>query len=164
MVRARLVIALALFATVAIATFALPSHQWDAAATMWLQLSAPAPDVPASIFVFLGDAEVTIPAAVAAGLLASRRAPAAARTALWLAAGMTVTSFIALALKFVVPHLGPPAQFQRPVAHAGLALPQPYSFPSGHTMRVTFLAASVLRRAPVAGAALILAMMTALVY
>jgi membrane-associated phospholipid phosphatase len=77
---------------------------------------------------------------------------------------MVVTSFIALALKFSFPHPGPPPEFQRPVRFGGLGVQQPYSFPSGHTMRATFLAAAVLRQAPAVAGAVILAMMTALVY
>ena len=164
MMKSRLLVALVLFVAVGGATFAPPSHHWDVAATTWLQRAAPAPDYPAGIFVFLGDAEISIPAVALAALLFWRRAPGTARTALWLAAGMTAVSFIALALKFVIPHPGPPLTFQRPVLFAGPGVAQPYSFPSGHTMRVTFLAAGALGRAPVAAAALILAMMAALVY
>lgn len=164
MPKTRLVAALALFFAIAGATFAPPAHGWDVAVTTWLQRAAPAPDDPAGIFVFLGDAEISISAVALAALLLWRRAPGPARTALWLAAGMTTVSFIALALKFVIPHPGPPPAFQRPVPFAGPGVAQPYSFPSGHTMRVTFLAAGALRQVPAAAGALVLAMMAALVY
>jgi membrane-associated phospholipid phosphatase len=161
---ARLVAALILFVAVAAGTFVLPVHRWDVAVTMWLQRAAPAPDLPAAIFVFLGDAEVSIPAVALVGLLLRRRAPVRTRTALWLATGMTVASVIALALKFVVPHPGPPPEFQRLAQRVGIGVRQPYSFPSGHTMRATFFTIAALGRAPLAGAALVVAMMAALVY
>ncbi|HEV2283661.1 MAG TPA: phosphatase PAP2 family protein [bacterium] len=161
---ARLVVALILFVAVAAGTFVLPGHRWDVAVTMWLQRAAPAPDLPSAILVFCGDAEVSIPAVALVGLLLWRGALPRARTALWLAAGMIVTSFIALALKFVVPHPGPPPEFQRVIQRVGLGLQQPYSFPSGHTMRATFFTIAALGRAPLAGAALVVAMMAALVY
>jgi len=160
----RLPAALLFFLAVAAGALVPASHRWDVAVTAWLQRSAPAPDLPAAIFVFLGDAEVVIPAVALAGLLLWRRAPERARAALWLAAGVTAVSLLALALKFVVPHPGPPPEFQRLVHRVGLGVVQPYSFPSGHTMRVTFFAITALRRAPVAGAALIATMMAALVY
>jgi membrane-associated phospholipid phosphatase len=114
--------------------------------------------------VFCGDAEVVIPAVALVGLLLWRGALPRARTALWLAVGLTVTSLIALVLKFVLPHPGPPQEFQRVVQRVGLGVQQPYSFPSGHTTRVTFFTIAALGRAPLAGAALVVAMIVALVY
>ena len=160
----RLATALLLFLAVAAGTFVLPSHRWDIAVTTWLQGAAPGPTLPAAIFVFLGDAEVSIPAVALTALMLWRRAPRGARTALWLAAGMAAVSVVALALKFVVPHPGPPPEFQHPLQRVGLVVPQPYSFPSGHTTRITFFAIAALRRAPPVGAALVLAMRAALVY
>ena len=159
----RLFAALILFFAIAAATFAPTSHRWDVAVTTWVQRAAPAPDFPASVFVFLGDAEVVIPAVSLAGLLLWWRDRARAQNALWFAAGLAATSFIALALKYSIPHPGPPPEFQRGVVH-GVAVPQPFSFPSGHTMRTTFFAAVALRRAPAAAIALVVAMMAALVY
>jgi membrane-associated phospholipid phosphatase len=164
MARGRFVAAGAAFLAVAAVAFGLPSHRWDVAVTVWLQHAAPAPDAPAAIFVFLGDAEVSIPLVVLAGLVLRRRAPERTRTALWLAAGMIVTSAIAFGLKFVLPHLGPPPELQRITPRYGVSVPQPYSFPSGHTMRTTVFALGALRRTPLAAAALIIAMMAALVY
>jgi membrane-associated phospholipid phosphatase len=163
---ARLGAALFFFAVVAAATFPLPSHRWDVTATTSVQYGATsATDHAASIFVFLGDAEVLIPAVALVGLLLWwRRDRIHARGALWLAAGLVATSFIAFALKFVVPHPGPPPELERSVGRYGFGVPQPFSFPSGHTMRITFFAATALRRWPVAAGALIVAMMTALVY
>jgi membrane-associated phospholipid phosphatase len=164
--RARLGAALFLFAVAAAATFLLPSHRWDVAATTWLQRhAAPTADRAAAIFVFLGDAEVEIPAVALVGLLWWwRRDRSRGRAALWLAVGLAVTSFIAFALKYLVPHPGPPPELQRAVARYGIGVPLPFSFPSGHTMRITFLAATVLRGVPVGAAAVVAAMMTALVY
>jgi membrane-associated phospholipid phosphatase len=161
---ARACTALLLFLGVAAATFLLPSHRLDVAVTAWLQRAAPGPDVAASVFVFLGDAEVVIPAAVLAGLVLWPRHRARAAAALWLAAGLAVLSGVAVALKFVLPHPGPPPEFQREVARFGVGLTQPFSFPSGHTTRTTFIAATALRRAPLIAATVVGAMMTALVY
>jgi membrane-associated phospholipid phosphatase len=163
---ARLSTALLLFAAVAAATFLFPSRPWDVAATAWLQQWArPALDRAASFFVFIGDAEVVIPAVAAAALvLWWGRDHAGARRGLWFAAGLAATSFIAFALKFVVPHPGPPPEFQRTVARYGIGVSQPFSFPSGHTMRTTFFVAGALRRAPALAAAVVAAMMAALVY
>ena len=164
MTTARFFAALTLFLAVAAGTFVLPFHPWDLAVTTWLQRAAPAPDLPAAAFVFFGNAEVSIPAVALVGLLLRHRAPLRARAAVWLAAGMIVTSFIALTLKFVVPHPGPPPEFQRVIHRVGLGVQQPYSFPSGHTLRVTFFTIAALGRAPLAGAVLIVTMMAALVY
>jgi undecaprenyl-diphosphatase len=155
---------LALFAAVAAATFFLPSHPWDAAVTAWVQRAAPGPDVAASIFVFLGDAEIVIPAVVLVGVFLWPRSRAAAGAAWWLAAALVLLSGLALGLKFTMPHPGPPPEFQRSVARFGVAVTQPFSFPSGHTMRTACLGFTVLRRAPAAAALLIIAMMSALVY
>ncbi|HET7265944.1 MAG TPA: phosphatase PAP2 family protein [bacterium] len=160
----RFTAALALFLAVGTGTFALPSHAWDLDVTRWLQRAAPGPDLPAAIFVFLGDAEVLIPAVALAAVLLWRRAPARAWTAVWLACGLTAVSLLALALKFTIPHPGPPPEFQRAVQRVGLSVQQPYSFPSGHTTRTTFFAIAALGRTPAAGAALIVVMMAALVY
>ena len=156
--------ALLLFLAATAATFLLPLHAWDVATTIWLQRVAPAPDVPASAFVFLGDAEVVIPATVVAGLLLWPHHRAQSVTALWLAGGLVVVSGIAVCLKFVLPHPGPPPEFQRGVVRFGLGVPQPFSFPSGHTTRTTFIASTVLRRLPIAAVVLVVAMMAALVY
>src|SRR5262245_60401662 len=66
----RLCVALAGFGLLAwIASLPL-SHRLDEASTRWLQRAAPLPDLPAAVFVRLGNAELLIPAIamVAAGL------------------------------------------------------------------------------------------------
>jgi membrane-associated phospholipid phosphatase len=164
--RTRLAAAVLCFFAVAAATFVLPSHPSDVAATAWLQRDgSTAADQTASIFVTLGDAEVFIPVVALVGFVLWRRGGGARAAGVFrLAAGLAAVSFIAFALKYVVPHPGTPPEFQRAVIRYGVGITQPYSFPSGHTMRITFFAATVLQRAPAAAAALVTAMMTALVY
>jgi membrane-associated phospholipid phosphatase len=160
----RLLIALVTSLAIAAGTFGLPSHPLDVTVTRWLQRAAPAPDRPAALFVFLGDAEVLIPAAAAAGLLLWPRDRTAAGSAWALAVGLLATSTMAFLMKQIVPHPGPPPEFQRHVVRPGIGFPEPYSFPSGHTMRTVYLTVDLLRRAPALGGTLVAAMMTALVY
>jgi membrane-associated phospholipid phosphatase len=140
------------------------THRLDEAVTTWVQRAAPAPDYPASVLVLLGNAEVVIPSVViAAGLLISRRRDSGLAT-LWLAVGLTVVSLLAVALKHLIVHPGPTAQFQRPVIQVGLQANTPYSFPSGHTLRTTILTWMVIRDPRWLAGLLILSMMAALVY
>jgi len=137
-------------------------HRWDESVTIWLQRAAPAFDWPGAIVVFLGNAEVLIPAVVAGGLLLGRH-PGRATPILWLAVVLGAASLLAVTLKHLIPHPGPPDAFQR--HHLpGLHVPTPYSFPSGHTLRTTVLCGTVLRNTPWLAGALILCMMAALVY
>src|SRR5690349_786214 len=91
----RLLIALVASLAITAGTFGLPSHPLDVAVTRWLQRAAPAPDRPAALFVFLGDAEVLIPAAAAVGLLLWPRDRTAAGSAWALAVGLLATSTMA---------------------------------------------------------------------
>ena len=139
-------------------------HRLDEAVTRWLQRAAPLPDLPASILVRLGNAELLIPGvAAAAGLLylANRRSGIAA---FWLAAALVAASLLAVTLKHVIVHPGPPESLVRPGLPVGLYIATPYSFPSGHTLRVTLLAGTALRRSRWLGGALVLGMMLALIY
>jgi len=138
-------------------------HGWDERVTMWLQHAAPAFDAPGGIVVFLGNAEVVIPAVVAGGLLLGRTS-GRVMPALWLAAALIAASLLAVALKHLIPHPGPPEAFARHHLLPGLHVDTPYSFPSGHTLRTTVLWGTVLRKTPWLAGALILCMMTALVY
>jgi membrane-associated phospholipid phosphatase len=139
-------------------------HRLDEATTTWLQRAAPAPDDLASVLVFLGNAEVVIPAVVlAAGLLWLRRRDAELGI-LWFAVGLSLASLLAVVLKYLIIHPGPPAEFQRPVIQVGLSAGTPYSFPSGHTLRTTLLAWISLRNARWVAGLLIVSMMTALIY
>ncbi len=140
------------------------TDSWNRAVTIWLQHAAPAPDVPAAVLVFLGNAEVMIPVAALAGLALLPRDPQRGRQALWIAAGLVAVSALAFTLKHVIPYPGPPYPFQRNVFRMGVSVPSPFSFPSGHTMRATFLAGILLRRIPLLAGAIVLCMMAALVY
>ncbi len=160
----RLFGALALFLVFAAAAAHNAGHRYDVAVTAWLQRAAPVPDLPASLYVFAGDAEVLITGAVVAGLILARRAPRCAVTAFRLAVGLAALSLIAVGLKHLLPHPGPPDALQRHVFRAGISIAEPYSFPSGHTLRTSFLAGTVLRRTPVIAVTALGAMMASLVY
>jgi membrane-associated phospholipid phosphatase len=139
-------------------------HRLDEAATTWLQRAAPAPDYLASVVVFLGNAEIVIPAVVlAAGLLRLRRRDSDLGL-LWLAAGLSLASLVAVTLKYLIIHPGPTGEFQRGVIQIGLRAGTPYSFPSGHTLRTTLLTWISLANARWLAGLLILGMMAALVY
>ncbi len=155
--------ALLAFALLALVAILPITHGWDRAVTIWLQHAAPSPDLPAAALVFIGDAEVVIPIVALVGVLLLSRDPNRGRAALWLAAGLAAVSLLALALKLVIPHPGPPPSLQRHIQRLGFSLPT-NSFPSGHTMRTTFVAGLLLRRFPLLAGAIVLGMMTALVY
>lgn len=140
------------------------AHRWDEVVTRWLQRAAPFPDLPASLLVRLGNAEIVIPsvAVVAAVLLFNQRRSGGA--AAWLVVGLVAASILAVALKHVIVHPGPPENLTRPGLPGGLHVSTPYSFPSGHTLRATLLAGTALRTRRLLGAVLVLAMMLALVY
>ncbi len=156
------VVLVAIVATTAI--FFGISPRSDILVTTWFQRAAPLPDVPAALFVFLGNAEVMIlGSGIVAGLLFLQN-PSVGRRILWLAVGMGVVSLIAVALKFLIPHPSPPPSLQRHVFEVGLSLQSPGSFPSGHTMRTTFFAALTLRARPLLAGLLVVTMMVGLVY
>jgi membrane-associated phospholipid phosphatase len=73
-------------------------------------------------------------------------------------------SVLAVILKSVIPHLGPPEELQRHLLRPGIGLETANSFPSDHTIRTTFIAGTLLRHVPVLAGVLILCMMAALVY
>ncbi len=178
----RAAIAVLLFLFVAAIASSTGAHQWDQAITAWLQHAAPAPDWPASIFVFLGDAEVLVTATVLAGLVLLSRDRPRGIAALRFAAGLAVVSILAVLLKYLIPHPGPPLSRQRHILRFGIpaltrfSLPSGhtmratfialtrFSLPSGHTMRATFIAGTALRRHAVSAGAVVLCMMAALVY
>ncbi len=147
----------------ALAASPLP-YRVDSAITVWLQHAAPQMDVPASLLVLLGNAEVAIPAVALAGVLLLVRNRAWALGILALAVGLAVMSLVAVLLKHVIVHPGPPPELQRHVLRSALSLHRtPYSYPSGHTIRTTMLAGLLLPRHWSAGV-LVVSMMAALVY
>lgn len=176
----RLAGALTVFA-VLVATLPL-THRWDERVTLWLQQAAPTLDPPAAVVVLLGNADIDIPAVVlVAGLLSFRNRRSGAAV-LWLAAGLTIASLVVLALQHLIVQPGPAASLQRDAFERGLHTGRmhravlwghrilmglsatPYSFPSGHAVRTTFLAGMALRTVPWAAGMVMLGMMAALVY
>ena len=104
--------------------------------TRWL-------DLVASIVTLAGDASVT--AGIAAGLVVARLRQRRPEVLVPLAIAVTVVA--ELILKAIVPQSPPPGELSRSIAilptfHA----PVPYSFPSGHLARLSFLL--VITRAP----------------
>ncbi len=141
-------------------------HTWDLVVSTWLQHAAPMADLPAGVLVLLGNAEVEIAAAAVVGafLLRAQRDGDRGRTALRIGVGLAVASLTAVILKHLIVHPGPSSFLWRPTWRMGIQLHTPYSFPSGHTLRATLIAATLLQRTPVLAGGLVLAMMTALVY
>jgi undecaprenyl-diphosphatase len=139
---------------------------WDLAVSVWLQRAAPAPDVPANALVVLGNAEVEISAAVLVGvvLLLARRNSDLGSATLRLGLGLAVASLAAVLLKTLIVHPAPFSWLWRHTWQLGVSFQTPYSFPSGHTLRATLIAGTLLQRTPLAAQALVLAMMAALVY
>ena len=159
----RLCVALTVFGLMVWIVSLPPTHRLDEASTRWLQRAAPLPDLPAAVFVRLGNAELLIPAVavLAAGLALVHRPSGIAGVRL--VAGLVAASLLAVTLKHIIVHPGPPEYLVRSVLPGGLYIETPYSFPSGHTLRVTLLAGTALRRSRAAGL-LVLGMMLALVY
>jgi membrane-associated phospholipid phosphatase len=156
--------AIAVFIVLSWAASSTTMHRWDQAVTAWLQRSAPSFDLGAGVVVFLGNAEVLIPCTALAAIILFARHRDSGIPGLWLAAGLTVAGLVAVGLKSLIVHPGPPPEFQRPGLNIGLNVPTPYSYPSGHTLRTTILVGTVLRRIPWLAGGLVLGMMTALVY
>jgi undecaprenyl-diphosphatase len=100
-------------------------------------------DLPASIFNIVGQMEVTALIAVILSFVWWRRRGARGLVPMLLFAGVAIE----VILKHIVQHPGPPAELSRsipllPFAHGS----SPYSFPSGHMLRVTFLTALIAPR------------------
>ncbi|MHB8731331.1 MAG: phosphatase PAP2 family protein [bacterium] len=166
MSRGRFAAALLGFVLVTAATFVPASHAVDLAVTQWVQRASPAADWPAFAISYLGNAEVVLPGFFLAGALLVLWRRRQGLALLGLTAGLIAVSGLAVVFKHLVVHAGPPASLGRhlPVALGASIQSTPYSLPSGHTMRTTFVAGTLLRRFPVAAAALVLGMMAALVY
>ena len=111
----RLYVALAGFGLL-VGIVSLPlMHRLDEAFTLLLQRAAPLPDLPASVVVRLGNAELFIPmVAVAAGVvfLGNRQSGI---TGMWLVAGLVAASLLAVTMKNIIVHPGPPEYLVRSV-------------------------------------------------
>jgi undecaprenyl-diphosphatase len=100
-------------------------------------------DVAASAFNVLGQIETTGLVALVLAFVWWRRDGVRGLVPLLLFAGIAAE----VVLKHVVPHAGPPPGLCRTITWLpGLHGSSPYSFPSGHMLRVTFLAALVADR------------------
>jgi undecaprenyl-diphosphatase len=100
-------------------------------------------DLAASIFNIVGQMEVTALVALMLSFVWWRRDGTRGLVPMLLFAGVAIE----VILKHLVQHPGPPDDLSRsipllPFAHSS----SPYSFPSGHMLRVTFLAALMTPR------------------
>jgi membrane-associated phospholipid phosphatase len=107
----RLVVALALFAVLAVASVLGPGAELDRAITIWLQNAMPSAEAAhaAARLVFLGDAAILVPGVGAIGLVLlfvgdERRGAAT----LLLAAAVLGASLLAGFFEHVIVHPGPP--------------------------------------------------------
>jgi membrane-associated phospholipid phosphatase len=139
-------------------------HRLDEVFTGWLQRASPLLDLPAAILVRLGNAEIVITGAAVAAILLYLKNARSGTGAMWLVAALAAASVLAVTLKHVIVHPGPPDYLVRPGLGGGLYLATPYSFPSGHTLRATLLAGTALRTSRGLAGALVASMMLALVY
>ncbi len=102
-------------------------------------------DVAASLVTILGQTEVTGVIAVALAIVWWRHEGIRGLVPLLMFAGVA-SEYV---LKLVLPHPVPPAELSRSVDLLPfLSSGARYAFPSGHTLRATFLAALVVARAP----------------
>ena len=108
-------------------------------------VASPAFDLLASVVSVFGQVEVTGAVALVLALLWWRREGVPGLVPLLLFVGVGVE----IALKYVVPHPAPPLELDRDLGLLVLLKgTSPYSFPSGHVLRATFLATLVGDRAP----------------
>src|SRR5262249_59269668 len=100
-------------------------------------------DLAASLIGIVGQSEVTAPIAVILAFFWWRRRGLRGLVPLLLFAGVAIE----VALKHLVPQPGPPPDLSRSLHLLPfLKAASPYSFPSGHVLRTTFLAALVADR------------------
>jgi len=100
-------------------------------------------DVVANLHTLIGLLNVTLPLAAILCVVTWRRVGGQA----WLAPlFILATGAIELAFKYLVAHPGPPAEFVRAFAYLGPPAEwrPPFSFPSGHLARLTFLSLVVI--------------------
>lgn len=127
------------FAALAALVAAGATRGLDLATTRAFQSVASYPlDVAVNAHTVLGLLNVTLPLAAILCVVVWRRRGGYA----WLAPALVLaTGAVELAFKYAVAHPGPPAEFVRAFAYLGPP-PEwrpPYSFPSGHMARLTFL-------------------------
>lgn len=121
----------------------------DLAVTRAFQAIASYPiDVAVNVHTLFGLLNVTLPLAAILCLIVWRRFGGYA----WLAPALILaTGAIELLFKYAIAHPGPPAEFVRAFAYLGPP-PEwrpPFSFPSGHMARLTFLTIVVSAIVPV---------------
>lgn len=116
------------------------THDGDVAITRALQAMASGPlDLAANLHTLVGLAIPTSLAACALSIALFRRGHGTASLAPLLIVG---TAAVELALKLTTGHASPGPEFDRSYIDAiGPTFTTPSSFPSGHTARLTFLAA-----------------------
>lgn len=139
--RARLwagALTLAFIAVALLAALGLTDGMDQGISRLALELAWEPLDFGASLFNIAGQMEVTSLVALVFAFAWWRRDGARGLVPLLLFAGVAIE----VVLKHVVQHPGPPAELSRsipllPFMHSS----SPYSFPSGHMLRVTFLAA-----------------------
>lgn len=114
---------------------------------------SPLLDVGAFLITLLGEPQLTGALAVVMAVRGWRRRGAQGLVPLLLFVGVAIE----VVLKYVLPHPGPPPKFSHglylpPLLHLVtpflLHLDTPYSFPSGHMLRTTFLVALMTQRLP----------------
>lgn len=135
----------------------------DRAALAAAQASpSPALDLGGSFFTLLGRFELT--GALALLLAVAAREPSARLAPLLLFAGVAIE----IALKFVLPQEPPPRELARDLGlFPLLSAATPFSYPSGHALRIAFLAALLAPRSALGVAAasvLVVAMAATRVY
>lgn len=150
----------ALFVVIAALVALGVTRAFDAAALATLQdASTPASDLIGSILTVLGGSIVTSVAAVALAFVWWRRSGLRGLAPLLLFAGVGVE----LILKLVVPQLLPPRDLSRDLDLLPLgSVATPYSFPSGHVFRTTFLAVLLGARATPAWRAALVVLVAAM--
>src|SRR5262245_43343925 len=116
----------------------------DRSVLTWTQMLAASPlDLAASMFNMIGQAEVTAPIAVILAFVWWRRRGARGLVPLLLFVGVAIE----IVLKHLVPHPSPaPALSRNLHLLPFLKSAAPYTFPSGHMFRLTFLAALTAER------------------
>lgn len=111
--------------------------------TAFQSIASPAIDTVVNAHTLVGQLAITLPLSVLVALVVQRRLGGYA----WLGPlFILATGAIELAFKLLVAHPGPPREFIRAFGNP-LGIPRefhpPFSFPSGHMARISFLAVVV---------------------